>query len=285
MDIRQRDNETEQGEERKTKQRSNGSFWGVTMGVLILLVLVAGAWYLLPGDLLSSNNTASFDGPVAVVNGEEIEGETLARQINSLRNSSSTQAQQFNSLSETRQQEILLEGIISNKLQLQAAKAAGATVSDKAVEGELQTQIDRIGQDEFEQRLEENDTTQEEVKSNLRDQMIISNYVDQQAGGEITASDAEVQQMYDQYAARLQQSAGTSTNSAPALEELRPQIESAVIQQKRQEILTGLLEKARAEAEVEVLLDGVEYPASTPGAPAGNGTPTTEATSSATPAE
>lgn len=268
MDIRRKDdkrtenNQTPSGGGAQRAQDTSGGMFGTILVVLGLAALVALGLYLADGY----GGATSFDGPVAVVNGEEISGDQLSSQLEAFRNSTSTQAQQFNELSETRQQEILLEGIINTELQLQAAEAAGVSVSDDEVENQLQSRIDQIGQDVFQQRLEDNDVTRQEVKEDLRNQMIIDAHIQQQAGGEITASDQEVQELYQQYTAQAQQANGTS--SVPSLADLRPQIESAVIQQKRQQIASQILQDARSNAEIEVLLDGVSYPASTSSAPA-----------------
>jgi hypothetical protein len=230
----------------------------ITIGLVLLViaVLVVLGFYF-------SGDSASVTGPVAIVNGEEISGDELQSQLESFRNSTSTQAQQFNDLSDQRQQEILLEGIINTRLQLQAAQTAGVTVSDEQVESQLQTQIDQIGEDVFNQRLQDNDVTRQEVKDDLRNQLIINTYIQQTAGGQVTASEQEIQNLYDQYTTQIQQTNGTSSEATtPALSELRPQIEAAVIQQKSQQIASQLLEQARASATVEVLIEGVKYPAS-----------------------
>lgn len=269
MDIRRKDNEqtqdTQGGEQSHaaSDKKSGGSgVLGTVFIILILIALVAVGFYL-ASDQNSNGNSSETqvqDGPVAIVNGQEISGEQLQDQLDSFRNSSGTQAEQFNNLSETRQQEILLEGIINTELQLQAAQGAGVTVSDQEVEEQLQTSIDQVGQEEFENRLEQNNITRQEVKDDLRDQMIISAYIEQEAGGEITASDEEVQQLYQQFAAQNQQ-AENQEAEVPSLEELRPQIEQAVVQQKQQETALRLLNQARDNAEIEVLIEGVEYPA------------------------
>lgn len=283
MDIRRKDDKRTEGNQTPSEDgaqrapETSGGMFGTVLVVLGLAALVALGLYLADGY---GGATTSFDGPVAVVNGEEISGDQLSSQLEAFRNSTSTQAEQFNDLSETRQQEILLEGIINTELQLQSAEASGVSVSDDEIDSQLQSRIDQIGEDVFEQRLQDNDVTRDEVREDLRNQMIIDAHIQQQAGGEITASDQEVQELYQQYTAQAQQANGTSSNSVPELADLRPQIESAVIQQKRQQIASQILQDARSDAEIEVLIDGVSYPASTSSTPAASPaeseTPTTE---------
>lgn len=289
MDIRRKD-DAQTGNNQGEAQASGGASGtgggsGVLSTVLVIFVLVAlvGLGFYFAGGDIGNGSSSNIDGTVAVVNGEEIDGSELEEQLEGFRNSTSTQAQQFNDLSETRQQEILLEGIINTELQLQAAQGAGVTVSDEEVDSELQARIDQIGQEEFEDRLETSDITRQEVRDDLRNQMIVNAYIQQEAGGEITATDEEIQQLYQQYTTQIQQSAGTSTDESavPALEELRPQIEAAVIQQKQQQTAMQLLEQARENAEIEVLLEGVSYPASSEAAPAAGQQPAQPGTGTA----
>jgi|AntRauTorcE11897_2_1112592.scaffolds.fasta_scaffold03595_5 parvulin-like peptidyl-prolyl isomerase len=266
MDIRRKDDgSTNDAQTQPAPNQSGGGsgIMGTVLIVLGLIALIALGFYLAD----KSDKTETFSDSVAVVNGEEISGEELSRQLESFRSSTSTQAQQFNNLSATRQQEILLEGIINARLQLQVAQAAGVTVSDEAVETQLADRVAQIGEAEFENRLEANDVTRADVKEDLRNQLIINNYIEQQAGGEITATEQEVQALYQQYSTQLQQASGTTTAAVPELAQLRPQIEATVVQQKRQQIASEALAEARASAEIEILLEGVNYPASTSTAP------------------
>ena len=100
------------------------------------------------------------------------------------------------------------------------------------------------------------------MREDLRDQMIINAYIQQGVDGGITATDEEVQALYQQYSSQIGQAAPEGQNGeVPSLEELRPQIEAAVIQQKQQQIALQLLEQARANADIEILIEGVNYPA------------------------
>lgn len=268
MDIRRKDEggskekmSNEGGSAAKKTSGGKGVFGTIVVIIIVAALIGAGFYFARSGNFDIGGAGSSFDGPVATVNGQEIGGDQLSEQLQSLRNANTPQAQQFSTLSETDQQEILLEGIINTELQLQAARGAGVTVSDEEVEEQLQSSIDQIGQSEFENRLAQNDVTEDEVREDLRNQMIISAYIEQEAGGEITATDAEISELYQQYAAQINQASPEGQESqVPSLVELRPQIESAVIQQKQQETALRLLEQARANAEIEVLLEGVDYP-------------------------
>ena len=266
MDIRQDDANHNSQPNQSGPRPAGSSSSGIAGAVIAILVLIIAAgviFYFVQGDESGDAAEASYDGAVATVNGEEVAGAALAQQINSLRNGTSTQSQQFKQLSENRQEAVILEGLINTKLQVQAAEDAGASVSDEEVETQLQNQIGQIGEDTFQTRLEETGLTRQEVRDDLRNQLTINTYIQQQAGGEISATDEEIQTLYDQYTAQIGQQAASSSANLPALSDVRPQLEQVVLQQKRQQIASELLAQARQSADVEVLLDGVSYPAST----------------------
>jgi|GEM_PF-1143789 peptidyl-prolyl cis-trans isomerase SurA len=264
MDIRRKEQEQEttsnEGSQASGSSKSGDKgVLGVIFTILIVAALVGAGYYF---TQMQNEDTAAISGTVAIVNGEEIAGTELSEQLESLRNASTPQAEQFKNLTDIQQQEVLLEGIINTELQLQAARGAGVTVSDEEVETQLQSSIDQIGRTEFENRLAQNGVTEQEVRDDLRNQLLINAYIEQEAGGEITATDQEIDELYQQYIAQIQQASPEGQESEiPSLEELRPQIEQAVIQQKRQQIAVDLLNQARANADIEVLLEGVSYPA------------------------
>lgn len=266
MDISRSGQSPDQGDDKEQKkaaqqQASNGassSSSGIMGPLFVILALIviaaAGIYFFSDGSVSDPGSAAS--GPVARVGGEQIEADGFNEQISSLREATTSQAQQFQQLGETRQQELVLSGLINQELLRQAATNAGVSVSDSEVDSRLQSQIEQIGgESEFENRLQQNDLTREEVRENLRQQMLVSAYVEQTA----TSTDEQIQQLYDQYRAQLSQAA-TSSQDVPSLEQLRPRLEASIQQRNQQQ----LLQQARNNIDVEVLLDGVSYPPSTP---------------------
>lgn len=239
---------------RQARRRKSGSSWAPLVIILLLLV-AAGAAIWATGGLSFTGG-----GAVAEVNGETIERSEfearLARQTSAYEDQG-IDVQGQGLTDQVRQQ--VLTGLIDQTLLLQAALEAGVEVSDEEVDTALEQQIQAIGgEEEFQSRLEEFDLTRTEVRDDLRVQLIVEKYADQ-ASGELTASSQEIQALYGQYVAQLE-AAGTTTDSTPSLDELRPQLEQAVIQQKQQQVLQQLLAQARQDAEVGVLVEGVQYP-------------------------
>lgn len=273
-------NNSNGGGQSASQPRQGGGSGSPILWVVILLVLVGLGVYFFGGQLgvMDSDATGSNgSGPIARVGGEAVERSGFDQQLTALREATTTQAQQFQSLSETRQQELVLSRIINQELLRQAAVNAGVSVSDSDVDSQLQSQIEQIGgESEFQSRLDANDLTREEVRENLRQQLLINQYVSQASG---TTTDQQIQQLYNQYRSQLSQASGTSTQNIPSLEQLRPQLQATIQQQNQQQ----LLQQARENITVEVLLEGVSYPpSSTQQQPAGttNGTQPAAGTSS-----
>lgn len=256
MDIR-RSNENHSGEGNRsggpnTRSRGNSepaqdnstSLMGPLLLILGLIILVAVGIFALGGG---SNE------PVAVVNGEEISREDFQNRLSQIE-------QQLNanprsqSVSENRKRSAALQGLIDEKLLLQAAKESGVSVSEQQVESQLQS----AGTSSFANVLGE-DATQEEKREYVRQQLLVQQYIQSQAENGLTPSEEEVQQFYDRYTSQIQQTA-TSGQNIPELSQLRPRIEAAVRQQKQRQLASQLLAEARRSANIEILIDGVQYP-------------------------
>jgi FKBP-type peptidyl-prolyl cis-trans isomerase (trigger factor) len=233
------------------KSDGNSSQSGMAGPLLVIFGLIVVAVVL----VFAFENSSSQSGPVAMVGETAIERSEFNQQIDTLRSATTTQAQQFQQLSETRQQSLVLRNLIDQQLLIQAATDAGVSVSDTELDTQIGNQIEQIGgEEEFQGRLQENDLTREEVRDNLRNQLLVSQYVQQEAG---TTTDQQIQQLYNQYTSQLEQAGGTSTNQQiPSLEQLRPQLEASIQQQNRRQ----LLQQARESINVEVMLEGVSYP-------------------------
>lgn len=268
-------NNTEQGQGGSNTKGGGGgsSIVGPLLTILILVILAVGGIYYF-GDMGGSSTgtpSSTSSGPVATVGGQDISGDQFNQQLTQLREATTSQAQQFQSLSETRQQELILSSLINQELIRQAADNAGVSVSSSDVDSRLQSQVQQIGgESEFEQRLSDNDLTREEVRENLRQQMQISQYVSQNVNA---PSDSEIQQAYDQLPEQRlrllgqavnRNSSGTSTQGTPSLSDVRPVLERQLTAQKQQQARQQLLQQARNSIDVEVLLDGVSYPPTTP---------------------
>lgn len=230
------------------QQVNNQGSLGPILLILGLLVVLGIGAYVFFGSGLTSE-------PAAVVNGQNVSSQEFQDRLERVEGN-----QQTSSLTATQQRELVLQGLINEVLLAQAAREQGLDVTNQEVDNELQSQIEQIGgEEEFATRLEDNNLTRAEVREDLRRQLLINKYVEQEAQAQLTVSDQEVQTLYQQFTAQAQANA-TSGQAIPTMSELRPQLENLALQQKRQQITNQLLTEASQNAEIEVLLDGVAYP-------------------------
>lgn len=273
MDIRRSDDKhsDERSQSGDSNKRSRGgsqsaqgggtSLMGPLLLILGLIVLVGVGIFALGGG---------SGGAVATVNGEEISQEDFQNRLSQIEQQLNASPQQQQSVTEDRKRSAALQGLIDEELLVQAAEESGVSVSDSEIDSQLQS----AGTSSLENVLGA-DATEAEKREYVRQQLLVQQYIESQAENGLTASDQEIQQFYDNYTSQIQQTA-TSGQEVPELSQLRPQIETAVQQQKRQQLASELLSEVRQSANVEVLIDGVQYPPAN--ANAGNTTPQQQAT-------
>lgn len=236
--------------------------------IIVALLMIAGAWYFMSGNGDNASGTGTGTGTgsgtdslpveqsafefeegdpnevVAVVNGTEL----LRSQFNETRNQIAQTAQQQGLTPETEGavEQInnqAIETLVNTELILQAAAAAGVTADAGAVDTRMAEIVQSVGgQEQLAQSLEQLGLTEDSLRADLEQEVLIEAYLDTQLG-EFTASEEEITALYDQAAAGQE---------LPPLEEIRGQVEQQVVATKRQEAVTQLVETLRAEAEVDV---------------------------------
>lgn len=210
----------------------------IPIAIAVIVVVALGAWYFLSqGDSAPVENSE----PVATVNGEEI----TRSELDALRTQVATQQ---NTDPGTIDEKQVLDTLIAQALIRQAAAQTDVTVSDEQVAAEVSSLTAQVGGEEaFTQAMAAQGITEDELRSQIRDQLITQAYLEQELElSQITATDEEVTTAYEEIA--------TGGEEVPPLEEVRGQVEELVIQQKQQTEVDALIAQLRAEAEVEVLI-------------------------------
>lgn len=225
----------------------------VTIAVIILLALGA-AYFLMNGGGADSlgNGTDTEEqtqqggtGPVAIVNGEEVPRAEYNARMTQFENVISQQGVQ---IAPEQIQQQTVNSLINNTLLLQAAADAGVSVSDGDVQTEYAAMVERAGGNSaFQTQLQQMGYTEEQLRSQLREELIINAYVETVTDTEsITVTDADVTAFYDELAA--------GNENIPALEEVRPQIEQQLRLQQQQQQVAEIIQQLRAESEIEILI-------------------------------
>jgi len=214
--------------------------------VVVLLVIIAGGWYVATNW---GAGIAFGGGPsVAMVNGEKIskaDFEATRAQV------AAGQGVDITALGEEEKSQFengVLENMISQRLLLQVAAKKGIATTNEQVDTQLATLAEQFGGAEAMQTaLAEQGFTDEALRAQVKSDLTIQAYLQLQFPLEsFVISEEEVAEVYAQFA--------VGTEDAPALDEVRGEIESFVRQQKQQQAVTAHVAELRAAGEVEVLI-------------------------------
>lgn len=185
-------------------RKSNRAIWPV---VLTILVLLLGACTVGPTPAVTTSVPDPTSTPetqaepvegeevvptptattplAALVNGEPITLEEFERQMTRYEASMTASGQ---GTSEEELQSMLeearvtvLDWMIEQHLMTQAAEKAGITISDEEVDASIESLINDIGQEEFDQRLADEGLTLEMMRAELKTQMIVSRMAEEVA--------------------------------------------------------------------------------------------------------
>lgn len=230
---------------------------GITLLAIIIVIVCAGAiWYVMGSGSGADQTGISTDtqavrdqipAVVAVVNGEEITkddfltlGEQLALQQTNQGADIDSSEMQLEISNQT------LNLLVNQALLVQAAQEAGTEVSD-SVDEQYATLVQSAGgADEFQAQIEQANTTQEQIRTDLESQLLIQTHLDNELDMEsIAVEDAEIEALY----AQVQEQQGENT---PALEEVREQLATQVRSQKEAEMVQGYLSQLRDAADIVV---------------------------------
>ncbi len=228
----------------------------IALVTIIVAALVAG-WYMYSSKADSSDtqaatvNVSASDYPavVAVVNGEELSNKKYARSMDQVLQVAVQQGADTNDVVVKQKVESqAMDSIVNTALLLQAALAAGVSVDDSGVSDRVtQIKASYPTEADFTADLNKVGMTEDELHSDVRDGMIISEYLGTNKGGvNISVSDDEVKKTYDDYAAQA--------TDTPAFETVSAQIKQQLLSQKQQEFVNKIVEELRAAAKIEIQL-------------------------------
>jgi|GEM_PF-1561384 len=250
---------------KSTPVRKEGGGGGIGKALLVILLgIIAGLGYLYftydpaptdekTGDELSTADIMfegeEGDGPVAMVNGTPIaRGEY---ETNVLTIAENARAQGADLSDETLRAEIkkqALSNLIDTALLLQSATAANISVDDDAVNAQFDSVASEFGgKDTLLAQVASYRVTEDSLRSDIRDQLIIDAFLKQQvADATLEITEEEIEDFYG--------TLENGTDTPPELDSVRSQIEAQLRLQKEQAFVQKLIEELRSEAEIETLV-------------------------------
>lgn len=229
---------------------------------VVLLLLGAGAYFAWDSGIFDAQQ-AKLDNPfaeqpaeqkeypdvVANINGEDVPKDPL---LQSITQTQSVAAQQGANPSDPAVQEQIeaqaLDVVINTVLLIQAAEEAQIAIAPEEIDAELAQLVTQFGgQESLQAELDRIGMTEEDLRADLEEQLLISAYIEMQIDETTLAvSDAEVEAMYATFAQQNTQ--------MPELADIQEQLREQLASQKQQEAVGQLLEELKADANVEVFI-------------------------------
>ncbi len=240
--------------------KSKGKGMVLAVGAVILILILGGVAFWAgifkpsaqsDGSVSKSSTLApssnNFSAKGARVNGEEISAAQVDDRAKVILADIQAQGVQIGAEQENFAKQQALQQLINEALLLQAAAKANIAVSDEQVENQFKSVAKSFATpEEFDQALAKNNTTADQLKADIKRQFTIQAYLDSQIDqNTITASDKEIEDLYNQYA--------VNTPEMPPFDSVKPQLEQQLRQQKFNQQVKQLLQKLASEAQIEIL--------------------------------
>lgn len=212
----------------------------VLLAMGIAIALLGGASYY-------AYTMYTTGGTVAVINGTKITQKEFNENVVLIEQNATLQGADITDEATKKEiQNQALEVLINNALLLTAASAAGFSVTDDDVQkkyDELATQLG--GAEALSAKMVEVGLTEQKLRSNIAERILSDLYIESVTTiEELAVSDVEVAEFY--------KTINTGDAKLPPLTEIEAQIKEQILGQKRQQIVTDLLAKLRAEGSVEI---------------------------------
>ena len=231
-------------------------FKKISIGFILIsaIVFILGAC---SSEETKENKTGEKSNTVATVNGEEI----LKKDYENLLKTSKVYFQQqgmnIDDLDSKKQEEFnksVLDQLINTKLLLQTAQKEDIKIEQSELNSEVDKVKSQYGDNkEFQAALKEDQLTEDTLKEEIRDQLILTKFIDKEIG-EVTVSEDEIKSIYEQYKKQID-SQGQELPDQD-FDSVKPQMEQQAIAQKKNEKISELIENLRkaSEKNIKVLL-------------------------------
>lgn len=193
---------------------------------------------------------------VAEVNGQEVTREEFLPSYQAQFQQAAAQAQTTGQApDEDALKEQTATMLVNTVLLRQHADDQGISASDEDVDAELtdlaeQNQLGSV--EKLLAALEEQGSSEELVRSQLRDQVVIEELLVEEAG-ELEVSEKELRQLYRQ-AKQQSGAAGSGGADFPSFADVRPQLEDQARQQEQSRVAQDLIEQLREDADITLNL-------------------------------
>jgi len=206
-------------------------------------------------DSAESNSSGEKEKFVATVNGEGILKTDYESQLAGAKSAYEQQGINIEDLDTEAKEEMersVLDQLINTEVVLQAAQENNESIQQSEIDSELERIKSQFEDDnQFNEVLEANQLTEETLVNLVKDQLTVNKYIDSNIG-EITASEDEVQDIYNQY----KEQAEVQKQEPEEFDKIKADLEKEAIAKKKNEKTSNLIEDLRKQNEknIEVLI-------------------------------
>ncbi len=217
----------------------------ITIAVAVLVVL-GGAYY---GLTYKKNSVAKVDtaASVATVDGVAIPRSEYDTQYASAVSTYQTQGVDINDSTKLTQiQAQVMDNLVNNELLRQASVKAGITAPQTDVDAQYQTLLAQAGgAEQLKTQLAAIKISDTQLRENIAKQLAIRTYILSKIDiSSATSTSAEVTQFYNDNV--------KGQKDAPALKDIKAQIEAQIVANKQQTLLNALISSLRTGAKIEL---------------------------------
>lgn len=189
-----------------------------------------------------SSDKAAAEGPVAIVNGEELSREDFNSQMERMKQQYSQMGMDLEG-KEDQLKKSIVDQMIGSELLVQSAKEADIDVTEKEVKTKYQEFVKRFeNEEQMKKAFEEQGTSEKEIKKQLKVQLKVDEYIANNT--DVKVSDKEMKQKYEQLKKQKE--------DVQSFEKIKPSLKQSIERQKQQQQVGKLVEDLREKAEVEV---------------------------------
>ncbi|MFW6368134.1 MAG: peptidylprolyl isomerase, partial [Spirochaetota bacterium] len=218
-----------------TSVRATGLFLAIALSIMFTACAD-------DGDNGEASDAQSSENVVAVVNGSEISREAFDQQLEAQMQQSQAQGMEIDEDQRSGIEEQLLDQLISRELLLQDGEERGIAPDEDDIEEELEQIRSQFPSEEaFEEALEQQNLTLEEIEGNIAEQMIIEEILESDVLTDSDIDDDAAQEFYDEN---------------PELFETPPQVRASHILVLTQDLDED--EQAEAREEIETVQERLE---------------------------
>ncbi len=211
----------------------------IASALAVLMILGAGYY--------AYTTYYAHGGTVAVVNGTRIYADEYSASVDYLTQMQAMQG--ADTTDEQLQSEIrkqALDGLVDNTLIITTAKKEGIVITDADVQAKYDELVTELGsKEELEKRMAEMKLTETKLRSNIESRMLADAYIT----AKTTAKDLAVT---EEEVNEFIKSIDVAGAELPPLDEIRPQIEAQILNQKQQQVVAAIVAQLREAGDIDI---------------------------------